>query len=132
MRECTRELEDILEEKVRVRLVPTFGQNTYASCVEKSKHVCFDFDFDTVLLSLDDGEPVVDAAADITNTLHAIGLHAPNLLHAVEHVHVVNLPIVLSADKCTNAVSKCFEKTVERFMSSARFQGAPHHHCVGN
>ena len=43
IRECTRELEDILEKKVRVRLVPTFGMKV-ASFVDKSKHVCFDFD----------------------------------------------------------------------------------------
>ena len=44
IRECTRELEDILEKKVRVRLVPTFGMKV-ASFVDKSKHVCFDFDY---------------------------------------------------------------------------------------
>ena len=83
---------------MRVRLVPTFGPKV-ASFVDKSKHVCFDFDYDTVLLSLDDDEPDID---DVANTLRAIGLYAPNLLHAVEHV--VNLPVVLSAEECTNAV----------------------------
>ena len=72
-----------LLQKVRVRLVPTFGTNV-ASLVDKSKHVCFDFDYDTVLLSLDDGEPDVDDPAHIVNALRAIGTHALNLLHAVE------------------------------------------------
>ena len=107
---------------MRVRLVPTFGEKV-ASLVDKSKHVCFDFDYDTVLLSLDDDEPDIDDAVDIANTLRAINLHAPNLLHAVEHV--VNLPIILSAEEYTNAVTKAFEKTADRFASSARFKEHP-------
>ena len=79
-RDCTRELDDILEKKVRVRLIPTFGMKV-ASFVDKSRYVCFDFDYDTVLLSLDDDEPDVDDPVDIANALRAIGTRAPNLLH---------------------------------------------------
>ena len=122
VRECTRQLQDILEKKVRVRLVPNFGEKV-ASLADKSKHVCFDFDYDTVLLSLDDDEPDTDDAVDIANTLRAINLHAPSLLHAIEHV--VNLPIVLSAEEYTSAVTKAFEKTADRFTSSARFKEHP-------
>ena len=70
---------------MRVRLVPTFGPKV-ASFVDKSKHVCFDFDYDIVLLSLDDDEPDIDDTVDIANTIRAIGLHAPNLLHAVRPI----------------------------------------------
>ena len=122
IRECTRELEDILEKKVRVRLVPTFGMKV-ASFVDKSKHVCFDFDYDTVLLSLDDDEPDVDDPIYIANALRAIGTYAPNLLHAVDKV--VNLPVVLSAEEYTEAVTETFERTVDRFSSSARFNEHP-------
>ena len=122
VRRCTRELQDILEKKVRVRLVPTFGEKV-AALADKSKLVCFDFDYDTVLLSLDDDEPDIDDPVDIANTLRAIKLRAPNLLHAIEHV--VNLPIVLSDAEYINAVTKAFEKTTDRFASSARFKEHP-------
>ena len=101
-----RELEDILEKKVRVRLVPTFGMKV-ASFVDKSKHVCFDFNYDTVLLSLDDDEPDVDDPVKTAHALRDISFHAPNLLHAGEHV--VNLPVVLSAEEYTEVVTKTFE-----------------------
>jgi hypothetical protein len=118
---CTRELEDILEKKVRVRLIPTFGMKV-ASFVDSSKYVCFDYD--TVMLSLDDdGEPDVDDPSDIASALRAIGTHAPNLLYAVEHV--VNLPVVLSAEEYTEAVTEAFEKAVRRFAASARFKEHP-------
>ena len=94
-----------------------------ASFVDKSKLVCFDFDYDTVLLSLDDDEPDVDDPAYITTALRAIGTYAPNLLHAVEHL--VNFPVVLSAEEYTEAVTKAFQKTVDRFSSSARFKEHP-------
>ena len=67
---------------------------------------------------------------DIENTLRAIKLRAPNLLHAIEHV--VNLPIVLSDQEYTNAVTKAFEKTTDRFASSARFKEHPAAHKTGN
>ena len=35
------------------------------------------------------------------------------------------MPFVLSAEEYTNAVSKAFEKTVDRFASSARFKEHP-------
>ena len=69
-----------------------------------TKHVCFDFDYDTVLLSLDDDEPDVDDPARIADALRAIGTHAPYFLHAVEKL--VNLPVVLSAEEYTEAITK--------------------------
>ena len=121
IRNCTRELEAILEKKVRIRLVPTFGV-WVAAFVDKSKYVCFDFDYDSVLLSLDDDEPDVDDPVDIENALRAIRIHTPYLLHAVDHV--VSLPVVLSSEEYIEAVTKTFKKTVGHFISSARCQQA--------
>jgi hypothetical protein len=93
------------------------------SSVDKSKHVCFDFDYDTVLLSLDDDEPDVDDPVEIAHALSDISVYAPNPLHAVEHV--VIWPVVLSAEEYTEAVTKAFEETAGRFASSARFKEHP-------
>ena len=91
-----------------------------ASRVDISKQVCFDFDYNEVLATLDDGETDVDRASEIANVLRLAKDPYSNLLHAVNNV--VNLPVVLSADDHSDAVRRSFQKACNMFESASRFR----------
>ena len=115
----TTGLRLILNKHIRVRIVPTFGEKV-ASRVDISKQVCFDFDYNEVLATLDDGETDVDRPSEIANVLRLAKEPYSNLLHVVNNV--VNLPVVLSADDYSDAVRRSFMKAYNMFKSSSRFR----------
>ena len=118
-RHITTGLRLILKKDIRVRIVPTFGEKV-ASRVDISKKVCFDFDYDAVLATLDDGETDVDCVSEITNVLRLAKDPFRHLLHAVDKV--VNLPVVLSADDYSDAIRRSFQKACNMFESASKFR----------